>query len=286
MSTATAPGSPPSPPRPPTAKPAKPANATKTMARGLAATLRSGFAEAGANRASLGSQMAVMAVNDVVWVVFWVLFFRRVGTVRGWDAENILLLQAVLTTSGGTALGVFANARRVGKMAVEGELDAVLSLPVPPLAYLLIRRIEPVNLGDIVFGLVLFALVGQPTLPRIAVFLGVVAASVTLMTGFLVLTGSLAFFAGRGETGEMGFHAMLLLGSYPVDMFAGVAKLVLYSVVPAAFVSAVPARLVDSFDVGQALALGGVAAAFALAGWLTFTVGLRRYTSGSVWTRP
>ncbi|MGH9213509.1 MAG: ABC-2 family transporter protein [Acidimicrobiales bacterium] len=259
--------------------------ATRTALRGLWATLRTAFAEAAANRAALGSQIAVMAINDLVWVVFWVLFFRRVGTVHGWDGERILMLQAVLTTAGGTALGVFANARRVGVMAVEGELDGVLSLPVPPLAYLLIRRIEPVNLGDIAFGLVLFAVVGEPTFQRTAVFLGVVAVAVTLLTGFLVLTGSLAFFAGRSETGEMGFHAMLLLGSYPVDMFAGTAKLVLYSVIPAAFVAAVPARLVESFDTGQALAMAGAAAAFALAGWLAFTLGLRRYTSGSVWTR-
>ena len=39
--------------------------------------------------------------------------------------------------------------------------------------------------------------------------------SATLLTGFLVLTGSLAFFIGRSEGGELGFHAMLLLGALP-----------------------------------------------------------------------
>jgi ABC-2 type transport system permease protein len=106
------------------------------------------------------------------------------------------------------------------------------------------------------------------------------------MTGFLVLTGSLAFFVGRGEGGELGFHSILLLSSYPVDVFAGLAKVVLYTVVPAAFVSSVPARLVTSFDVGRAAALAAVAACFALAGWAAFTAGLRRYASGAVWTRP
>lgn len=253
--------------------------------RGLGATLRAAFAEAAANRGALLSQMAVMAVNDLVWVVFWVLFFRRVGTVHGWDSHNILVLQAVLTTAGGTALGVFANARQIGRMAVEGELDAVLTLPVPPLAHLLVRRIEPVNLGDVAFGLILFAVVGDPTPARIAVFLAVVAAAVTLLTGFLVLTCSLAFFGGRSETGEMGFHAMLLLSSYPVDMFAGTAKVIVYSVVPAAFVAAIPARLIDSFDTGHAVALFGTALAFAVAAGLTFRAGLRRYTSGALWAR-
>jgi len=247
--------------------------------------MRNSLAEAGANRLALGSQMAVMAINDIVWAVFWVLFFDRVGTIRGWDADRILLLLAVITSAGGITLGLLANARRVGSMAVEGELDAVLSLPVAPLAYLLLRRVEPTNLGDIAFGLTLFVLAGSPTVGRAAIFVAVVAAAATLMTGFLVLTGSLAFFVGRSEGGELGFHAILLLGSYPVDVFAGVARVMLYTVVPAAFVSSVPARLIDSFDIGQAAVLAAVSVAFAFAGWATFTVGLRRYTSGAVWTR-
>jgi ABC-2 type transport system permease protein len=256
-----------------------------TATRALLTTLRGAFAEAAAKPAALLSQVGVMVVNDVVWVIFWLLFFGRVGRIGGWDAERILLLQAVLATAGGIALGVFANARRVGTMAVDGDLDAVLSLPVAPLPYLLLRRIEATNLGDFVFGISLFAVAGEPTVTRTLVFGGVVVAAVALITGFLVLTGSLAFFVGRSETGDLGFQALVLLGSYPVDVFAGAAKVVLYGVVPAAFVSSVPARLVDSFNPAQAAWLAATATAFAFAGWLTFTLGLRRYTSASLWTR-
>ncbi|MGI8809831.1 MAG: ABC transporter permease [Acidimicrobiales bacterium] len=253
--------------------------------RGLAATMRNAFAELRANRAAFVSQAVVMGVNDVVWVVFWLLFFRRVGSVRGWDADSILLLLAVITSAAGIALGVLANARRVGNMAVDGELDAVLALPVPPLAHLLLRRIEASNVGDLGFGLVLFAFTGNHSVGRTAVFVAVVLAAATLMTGFLVMTGSLAFFLGRNEGGELGFHALVLLGSYPVDVFAGAIKVVLYTVVPAAFVSSVPARLVEDFDLLQAAVLVAVSATFAVGAWATFTIGLRRYTSGSVWTR-
>jgi ABC-2 type transport system permease protein len=250
---------------------------------GLGATFRNACAEAVAKPAALASQMAVMIVNDAVWVLFWVLFFQRVGTLGGWDADRILLLQAVLTTAGGLSLGVFANARRVGTMAVEGDLDAVLALPVAPLPFLLLRRIEPVNMGDLAFGILLFAVAGHPTPARTLVFVLVVLASAVLLTSFLVLTGALAFFLGRSESGELGFHAMLLLGAYPVDLFAGAIRVVLFTVIPAAFISAVPARLIDDFDPGRALALGGIAGAFALAATVTFTLGLRRYTSGSIW---
>jgi ABC-2 type transport system permease protein len=253
--------------------------------RGIWATFRNAVAEALAKPGALASQMAVMAANDLVWVVFWVLFIDRVGTLGGWDRDRILLLQAVLTTAGGLSLGVFANARRVGMMAVGGELDAVLALPVPPLSHVLVRRIEPVNMGDLAFGLVLFAVVGDPTPTRVATFVLVVLASAILLTSFLVLTGALAFFLGRSESGELGFHAMLLLGAYPVDVFAGAVKVFLFTLVPAVFIAAVPARLVDDFDATRALQLVSVAAVFALAAAATFTLGLRRYTSGNVWTR-
>lgn len=253
--------------------------------KGLLATSRNAIAEVAAKPGALAVQMAVMAINDLVWVVFWVLFFDRVGPLGGWDRDSIILLQAVLTAAGGLSLGLFANARRIGAMAVGGDLDAVLALPVSPLGFVLLRRIEPVNLGDLAFGLGLFFVACDPTPARTLVFVLVVLASTTLLTGFLVLTGALAFFLGRSETGELGFHGMLLLGAYPVDLFAGAVRVLLFTVVPAAFVSAVPARLVDDFEAGRALALGSAAVVFAVAAAAVFTLGLRRYTSGSVWTR-
>ncbi len=252
----------------------------------LAATQRAALAEAWANRSGFWAQLLAMVVNDVAWVVFWTLFFRRVGTVRGWEAHRMLLLLAVLTTAGGLVLGLFSNARRLGRLAADGELDAALALPVSPLAYLLVRRVDATNLGDIVFGVVLFAVAGDPTPARVALYLGAVGVASALLTGFLVATGSLAFFFGRNEAGELGLHAMLVLASYPVDMFSGFGKALLYTVVPAAFVAAVPARLLDSFDPVAAAGLVGATLAFAAAAWTVFNAGLRRYTSGASWTRP
>jgi ABC-2 type transport system permease protein len=253
--------------------------------RGLWATARAAVAEALSNRAALISQMAAMIINDGVWILFWALFFHRAGSIGGWDLDGIILLQAVLTSAGGIALGLLANARRIGVLAVDGGLDPVLALPTRPLAHVLLRRVEPTNLGDLVFGVCLYAALGHPTLQRTGLFVLVVLAAATLLTGFLVLTGSMAFFAGRSEAGELGFHAMLLLGAYPMDIFAGTAKLLLYTVLPAAFVSTVPARLIQHFDLGQALTLAAVAAGMATAAVLVFRAGLRRYTSGAVWTR-
>jgi ABC-2 type transport system permease protein len=251
----------------------------------IAATVRAALTESVANPRAFWSQVGVMVLNDLAWMAFWVLFFDRVGEVRGWDGSRALLLLSVFATSAGLVLGLFSNARHVGQMAADGELDAVLALPVPPLAYLLVRRVSPVNLGDVLFGILLFAFSDTPDLTRVGIFLVGVASSAALLLGFLVATGSLGFFVGRGETGDMGFNAILLLANYPADFFGGAPKLVLYTVIPAAFVSAVPATLLDSFDWTTALAMLTAATTFLTIGWTTFTLGLRRYSSGSAWTR-
>jgi ABC-2 type transport system permease protein len=253
--------------------------------RAVLATMRAALAEVRANPAALWTQAGAMVANDVAWVAFWLLFFDRVGDVRGWDADGVLLLFAILTTDAGLVLGLLSNARRVGQLAADGELDAVLALPVPPLAYLLVRRIDATNLGDVAFGVGLFALAGEPTPQRVAVYLAGVVAGAVVLAGFLVATGSVTFFTGRGEVGELGLHSILLLAAYPADIFTGAPKALLYTAVPAAFVAAVPSTLVDDFDLAKAAILAAVAAAVAFAGWATFTLGLRRYTSGSVWTQ-
>ena len=133
---------------------------------GLRATARNAFAEVAAKPAALATQMTVMMINDLAWVIFWVLFFDRVGTLGAWDRDSIIVLQAVLTAAGGLSLGLLANGRRIGVMAVEGDLDAVLALPVAPLPFVLLRRVEPVNLGDLAFGIVLFFVACDPTPAR------------------------------------------------------------------------------------------------------------------------
>jgi ABC-2 type transport system permease protein len=251
----------------------------------LGATFRTAALAAWANRRSFWVQVAIMLANDLAWVAFWILFFARVGNLRGWDASKVLLLFAILTTVAGTALGLFANARRIGELAADGEIDAALTLPVHPLSYLLARKVDTALLGDLLFGPLLFVAAGHPTLERAALYLAASLCGSAVLIGFLVAAGSLTFFVGgRGEQADLGFQAILLLASYPLDVFGGATKLLLFSVVPAAFVTGLPVRLVTDFSAATAATLMAAALGFSALGIGLFQVGLSRYSSGSLWT--
>ena len=254
--------------------------------RSVPATLRTAVANGLANRTSFWFQVSIMIANDVTWVIFWVLFFHQVGTLRGWNTHDVIVLFSILLTSAGAVLGLFANSRRIGQLAADGALDETLVLPVSPLPHILSSRVDAANSGDLLFGPVLFLVAGHPTIERTAIFIfGSVAGSVVLI-GFLVAIGALTLFVGgRGEQADLGFNAILIFASYPLDLFGGATKVLLFTAVPAAFVTGVPARLVRSFDPAAALLLVVVAALFALLGWVVFQLGLRHYSSGSIWAR-
>jgi ABC-2 type transport system permease protein len=75
------------------------------------------------------------------------------------------------------------------------------------------------------------------------------------------------------------------MASYPLDIFGGQVKLVLFTLIPAAFVTGLPTSLLRDFDPATALALLAAALGFAALGAGLFRLGLRRYASGAVWTR-
>ena len=243
----------------------------------IAATLPAAFRDAWANRRSFWFQVTVMVVNDLTWVAFWVLFFHRVPSIRGWQLDDVLVLFSIILTVSGLGIGVLSNCRRIGHIAADGELDAVLTLPVDPLVYLLTRRIDTALLGDLALGPVLFAVAGHPTPARVAIYVFGCLAGTLALVGFLVAISALTMLVGgRGEQADLGFHAILVLASYPIDLFGGATKVLLFTAIPAAFVSGLPARLVRHFETSTALLTLGASILLVTAAVVVFRLGLRR----------
>ena len=103
-----------------------------------------------------------------------------------------------------------------------------------------------------------------------------------VFVSFLVIVQSLAFWLGTtGAFTDIAINAMITFAIYPITLFNNSAKLILFIIVPAAFMGAVPAGFVHGFSwplLGQmCLAATGF---LALAVFL-FHFGLQRYESGS-----
>lgn len=230
-------------------------------------------------------QVFGMLLNDVMLLFFWAVLFNRFPTLNGWALRDVVALYGIVAVGFGLATAVCGNSGRVAHIIAGGDLDYYLVLPADPLLHLLVSRSSLPSWGDILFGVVVY-IVAMPerwmTLP-LFFLLGVLSG--LIFVAFSVIVGSLAFWIGQSQDLAMQLrNAMLTFGLYPVDIFPGTVRVLLYTLIPAAFVGSIPAMLLAEFRWGRLLGLVAVTAALIAAARLVFNCGLRRYESGNLVT--
>jgi len=137
------------------------------------------------------------------------------------------------------------------------------------------------RLGDLVFGLALFLIAAPGRWGSL--LLGLLAGHI--FVAFSVLLGSLAFWMGNADNlAGQAINAPITFGLYPAEIFPGAVQWLLYTLIPAAFVGSVPARLPSAFSWGRLAVLVAFAAGIVLAASYVFRWGLRRYESGNLVT--
>lgn len=229
-------------------------------------------------RASFLIQMLFMCINDAIWVVFWLLVFSHRDDIRGWDQAEVLVLFSIVTASYGIALGMFYGVRRLGHRIRAGDIDPYLAQPRPVVLRVLFGKVHPPMLGDLAFGPVLFWLAGGAGIAGWAWYVIVSLLAASIVVAYILAWESLQFWTASGsEVAGVAFTAVTVLSTYPAAIYSGYLKLVVFTVVPAAFIGSVPAQVVLDPSVGLVAGLAGAAVAFWLAALGVFHAGLRHY---------
>ena len=248
----------------------------------LVALWKNNLASAMEYRIAFISQSIGMILNDGVYFLVWIIFFDRFKDIRGWQLTDMFLVFGVSAGAFGLAGMIFGNAFNLGDIIVNGRLDYYLSLPRPTLPHVLASRSVPSSFGDFLYGFISFFASGQFSITGLGSFILALILAMTVFISFLVIVQSLTFWLGTGgAVTDIAINAMVTFALYPITLFNNSAKLVLFIIVPAAFMGAVPAGFVRSFS-WPALGLMCLAATGFLAlAILIFHLGLRRYESGS-----
>jgi ABC-2 type transport system permease protein len=104
----------------------------------------------------------------------------------------------------------------------------------------------------------------------------------TVFISFFVLVQSLAFWMGNASMlAAQAQNAIITFAIYPITLFDGTAKFLLFTLIPAAFIGAVPAEFIRTFTWENLLFLSAAGVGFLGVSTLVFHRGLRRYESGS-----
>jgi ABC-2 type transport system permease protein len=225
----------------------------------------------------------MMLVNNTVWILFWGLYFQRFQVVNGWSFQDVIMMWAVSAGGFGLSAVFFGNAYRLAPLIAAGQLDIFLSQPKPVLLHILISRMSVSAIGDILFGLILYGMFGNHSPAGMLKFALALLIAMLILMFFIVIVHSLAFFIGNAEgIGQQMFNGLLAFSTYPTGIFTGWGKLILFTVIPAGFISYLPIgllRAVEPLFLAKAL---GVALLLTAGGTAFFYFGLKRYSSGNM----
>lgn len=233
-------------------------------------------------RVSFLSQVVGMMLNNGIYFLVWVIFFDRFNSVRGWGLTDMYVTFGITSAAFGVVSLLFGNAFTLGDIIARGRLDYYLSLPRPVLLHAVTSRSVASGMGDLTYGLLSFLASGLFTWDGLLRFgLGVLCAA-AVFASFLIIVQSLAFWLGSTSSfSAIALNAILTFAIYPISLFDSGARLILFTVIPAALMGAVPASFVRGFGWDTLAQLAAGAAVFLSIAVAIFTVGLRRYESGS-----
>ncbi len=233
-------------------------------------------------RGAFIGQIGGMILNNSIYFAVWVIFFQRFDEIRGWGVDEMFLVFGVTASAFGLVVFLFGNARTLSDVIAQGQLDYYLALPRPVLIHTLASRSITSGLGDITYGVLSFLFSGQVNVQSGLRFITGVSISAVIFLSFMVLLHSLSFWSGYVSAFvDVMVNAMFSFAIYPITLFDGTAKLLLFTILPAALMGAVPAEFVRAFTWSHLLQML-VGALILLALSVTvFYRGLRRYESGS-----
>jgi ABC-2 type transport system permease protein len=244
----------------------------------VATNLKSSFALRGA----FWLQAGFMVANNVLYFVFWWIFFARFEEVRGWKVTDISAMYGIVAFAFGAAVVFVGGVREMSRRVANGELDGYLTLPKSPLLHLVASRTSASGWGDMASGAIFIAASGMVSWRSVPLALIAVAASAVTFVATAVILHSLAFWLGRMESvARQAWDFLITFSIYPRPLFGGMLKALLFTLLPAAFIGWLPYELLRNFQWTGLLAATGGAAAYMTLAVFVFAMGLRRYESGN-----
>lgn len=243
---------------------------------------RLGILKALEYRTSTLSQLFGIFLNDTLWLVFWVFYFKRFPVMQGWTLQDVVVLWSSVTLCFGMVEFLMANVTNLSQMVQNGMLDNYLIMPRNVLFHVSVSSSNTIALADIIFSVVVFALFVDLTPARVGVFALTSILAMGIMYGFALLVNSLAFFVGSSETlaNQLGMF-LLHFSTYPLGVFDKVTRFVLLTVLPAGLISSYPVEIVRSFSWTLLGHMALAAVVFVVLGVCAFQRGLKRYESGN-----
>jgi ABC-2 type transport system permease protein len=239
-------------------------------------------------RTNLVIQLIQSAVGLITALLGLGIVFSKTDSLGGWRPAELLAIVGVYTlVSGLTQLVVRPSLQRFMEDVRLGTLDFTLTKPVDAQALVSMRQIEVWKLIDVVVGLIVLGVavnqLGASIGPAEAlVFAVALLAGVVIISSFLLILATCAFWWVRLDNILNIFQSMYEAGRWPIGIYPPWLRYVLTFLVPVGFAITVPTEgLVGRLTSPTLLGAIALAIALPLIARVFWRFGVRHYSGAS-----
>jgi ABC-2 type transport system permease protein len=244
----------------------------------LVTNIRAGFARRGEAWVSV----VLMFANNITFFIIWMIYFARFRELDGWRQEDVALLYGMAAWAFGLTVAITGGFREMGRAIADGGLDVHLGRPRHPLPSLLLSRSIPSGFGDLASAPVMWLVFGGRDVSELPLLILLASAGSAVMLATFVIGQCVVFWWPRAvRLGEELVNVVLMISVYPQHVFGAGIRIVLFTVLPVAFISQVPVEAVREAGAAKAVAVIAAALVFTALAVFVFERGLARYASGN-----
>lgn len=228
-------------------------------------------------------QIVMMVLNDLFFIIQWVIIFSIVDNIGGYGFDETMLLWAVAAGGYGFAHAFFGGAWDIKDIVYEGKLDVYLTQPKSLLINVSCSATNISAIGDMIYSFIVLAIIGAPWWWYL-LMVPVMASSGLLYFSVYTTYCSLCFYIKRGDALAYTVEGTLnKAANYPPAIYGFLTRCLFFTVIPTFFYTFVPVEyLFLTFDLRWLLLFVGVVILWMALAFTLFNLGVKRYNSGSL----
>lgn len=227
------------------------------------------------------AQTFIMIVNNLIFFSLWWLFFFQFNSVSGWNIEDIAVMMMIGAGGYGLSKVLFGGISYLSQMISDGEIDIFITQPKNILLHIAGSKSISKGWGHLMTtgALAFLSDIKASVFPLI--FLLVVSSSLVIISASVIMH-SLTFWLGRiNDLCKKYGDSLFLFSLYPTNIYSGLLKIVMFTLIPAGLIGYLPVELVRNFSWSNLIVVLASSLLFLVLSFGVFYLGLKVYTSGN-----
>ncbi len=230
-------------------------------------------------------QTIFMFINNGFFLIFWnVVFGINNGNMNGVSFNNILYLYSIPIISYGVAYFFFGGVTNINQFIITGQMDSFMLQPKSPLLNVLTSKCNFSAFGDLLYGVIIgiFATRGNIKAYILILILGTFGSIFHIATEIIFRSISV-WIKDTEQIARVYTHSLLTtFSTYPERIFGSGIKVLLYTVIPAAYISYLPIKIIESFNMLYIVLIFIVGMIYIQVAILVFNKAMKCYESGNL----